>query len=257
MARRMFSDQITDSDSFLDLPVSSQNYYFHLIGKADDDGFVKNPQSILRNVKASKDDYLLLIAKKLIIAFENGVIVIKHWRIHNLIRHDRYKPTVYQDQMAMLDMKENKAYTLKLIEEPHDLFSGIIEEERDGNQMATQDKLSKVKLIEVKEEKNIGESPVSNIKHKYGTLKNVLLTDEELEKLKSKFKDYQERVENLSMYMGSSGRSYQSHYLTILNWDRRDKNKEDKDGETAKSIKKHQYVPRRNRQSRKDETSNS
>lgn len=148
----MFSDQITDSDMFLNMPVSAQNYYFHLISKADDDGFVKNPMSVMRNVKAGQDDYMLLIAKRFIIAFENGIIVIKHWRIHNLIRWDRYKPTVYQEQMALLDMKENKAYTLKEIKETHDLFDTIEEEDNSGNQVATKDKLSKVKLREGKKD---------------------------------------------------------------------------------------------------------
>ena len=150
MARRMFSDQITDSDMFLNMPVSAQNYYFHLISKADDDGFVKNPMAVMRNVKAAHDDYMLLIAKRFIIAFENGVVVIKHWRIHNLIRWDRYKPTVYQEQMALLDMKENKAYTLREIKEAHDLFDTIHEENEYGNQVATKDKLSKDKLREGK-----------------------------------------------------------------------------------------------------------
>ncbi len=149
MARRMFSDQITDSDVFLNMPSSAQNYYFHLIGKADDDGFVKNPLAVMRNCRAANDDYMLLVAKRFILEFENGVIVIKHWRIHNLIRWDRYKPTVYQEEMALLDMKENKAYTLKEIKEPKDLFDTIREEESHGNQLATKDKLSKDKLREV------------------------------------------------------------------------------------------------------------
>ena len=152
MARRMFSDQITDSDIFLNMPSSAQNYYFHLIGKADDDGFVKNPMAVMRNCRAANDDYMLLVAKRFILEFENGVVVIKHWRIHNLIRWDRYKPTVYQEQMALLDMKENKAYTLREIKEPKDLFDTISEEEYHGNQVATKDKLSKDKLREGKKD---------------------------------------------------------------------------------------------------------
>jgi hypothetical protein len=121
----------------------------------DDDGFVKNPYSVMRIVGASKNDMDLLIAKKFIIVFESGVIVIKHWRMHNYIRNDRYKPTVYQNEMALLDMKENKAYRLKEI--PYDLFTNEIDKNDDGRhlvyQLDTQDKLSKVKLS--KDNKNI------------------------------------------------------------------------------------------------------
>jgi len=154
----------------------------------------------------------------------------------------------------LLDRKENKVYTLR--NEQIDLFSSD-EKNTLGYNMDTQVSLEEYSLEELREEKKKEKTPVSNIKHKHGTLKNVFLTDEELEKLKSKFKDYQERIEDLSIYIGSSGKKYESHYLTILNWDRRDKKKEDKDGEAAKSIKEHQYIPRRDRQSGKDETCNS
>ena len=110
--RRMFTKKITESDAFLDMPSSSQMLYFHLSMSADDDGFVNNPKKIQRMCGASDDDFKLLIAKSFIISFDSGVIVIKHWKMHNYIQSDRYRPTDYVDEKAMLRLKENKAYTL-------------------------------------------------------------------------------------------------------------------------------------------------
>ena len=110
--RRMFARTIIDSDAFLDMPLSTQSLYFHLSMRADDDGFINNPKKIQRMIGASEDDLKLLIAKNFIIPFENGIVVIKHWKIHNYIRGDRYKETVYQEQKEMLIEKENKAYSL-------------------------------------------------------------------------------------------------------------------------------------------------
>lgn len=111
--RRMFAKTIVDSDAFLDMPLTAQALYFHLSMRADDDGFVNNPKKIQRIIGCAEDDIKLLIAKNFIIPFENGVVVIKHWRIHNYIQKDRYKPTVYQEQYKQLEVKNNKAYTLK------------------------------------------------------------------------------------------------------------------------------------------------
>lgn len=111
--RRMFSKTITDSDAFLDMPLSTQALYFHLSMKADDDGFVNNPRRIQRTIGASDDDLKLLIAKSFILTFESGVIVIKHWRINNWIRSDRKIATNYTEELDMLRIKENGAYSLE------------------------------------------------------------------------------------------------------------------------------------------------
>lgn len=110
--KRMFSIKIVDSDAFLDMPLSTQCLYFHLNMRADDDGFIGNPKKIMRIVGSSEDDLKLLIAKRFILIFNDGVIVIKHWRMHNCIQSDRYTPTVYQDEKNMLFLKKNKSYTL-------------------------------------------------------------------------------------------------------------------------------------------------
>ena len=110
--RRMFAKTIIDSDAFLDMPLSTQALYFHLSMRADDDGFINNPKKIQRVIGAAEDDLKVLIAKNFIIPFETGIVVIKHWRIHNYLQSDRYKPTVYTEEKSRLTLKENKAYTL-------------------------------------------------------------------------------------------------------------------------------------------------
>lgn len=109
--RRMFAKTIIDSDAFLDMPLSAQALYFHLSMRADDDGFVNNPKKIQRMIGASDDDCKLLVMKRFILTFESGVIVIKHWKIHNYIQKDRYKETVYLQEKSTLALNENNAYT--------------------------------------------------------------------------------------------------------------------------------------------------
>lgn len=110
--RRMFAKTIVLSDAFLDMPMSARCLYFTLGMLADDDGFVNAPRSIMRQCGASDDDMKLLIAKKFVLIFDSGVIVIKHWRINNYLRNDRYIPTKYQEEKAELGTDENGAYKL-------------------------------------------------------------------------------------------------------------------------------------------------
>ena len=110
--RRMFSKTIVDSDAFLDMPLSTQALYFHLSMRADDDGFLNNAKKIQKIIGASDDDLKLLIIKRFVIAFDDGIIVVKHWRMNNYLRKDRYTPTVYQEEFKMLGIKDNGAYTL-------------------------------------------------------------------------------------------------------------------------------------------------
>ena len=137
--RRMFAKTIIDSDAFLDMPMSTQALYFHLSMRADDDGFINNPKRIQRMIGASDDDLKLLIAKSFIIVFESGVVVIKHWKIHNYIQSDRYKPTVYAEEKSLLDVKKNKAYTLNTNECIQNVYN-----------TDTQDRLGKVRLGKVR-----------------------------------------------------------------------------------------------------------
>lgn len=110
--RRMFSQKIVASDAFIDMPVSARELYFQLGMYADDDGFI-NPKKVIRMIGSSEDDLKLLIIKRFVLPFENGVVVIKHWKINNLIRKDFYEETIYLEQKKMLTLKQNKAYTEK------------------------------------------------------------------------------------------------------------------------------------------------
>lgn len=109
--RRMFAKTIIDSDAFLDMPLSTQSLYFHLSMRADDDGFINNAKKIQRMLGCTDDDFKILLGKNFVIPFENGVCVIKHWRIHNLIQKDRYKPTVYGELKDTLSLKNNNVYS--------------------------------------------------------------------------------------------------------------------------------------------------
>lgn len=201
--KRMFSLHIVDSDAFLDMPVSTQLLYFHLCMRADDEGFVGNPKKIIRMIGASDDDYKLLVVKRFLLIFESSVMVVKHWLIHNTIRMDRFSPTTYEDEKKLLDVKENKAYTLA---ESSLATNGL----PSGNQMETQVKLSKDNISK-------------DNKEAVGELKNVFLSGEELIKLKTKYGKAASShlIEELSTYMGASGKRYKSHYATVLNWARR------------------------------------
>lgn len=110
--RRMFAKTIVLSDAFLDMPLSARCLYFTLGMLADDDGFINSPKSIMRQCGASNDDMNILLAKKFLIAFESGVFVIKHWRINNYLRSDRYTETKYIEEKNHLLVEENGGYTV-------------------------------------------------------------------------------------------------------------------------------------------------
>ncbi|MCI1921949.1 MAG: DnaD domain protein [Liquorilactobacillus nagelii] len=118
--RRMFSKKITDTDVFLDMPLSTQALYFHLNMHADDDGFVSNSKTIKRMVGASDDDLKLLIAKQFIFTFDSGVVVIKDWKIHNYIRKDTYNSTICTDEKKQLTTDEKGSYEFRgrTVDEP-------------------------------------------------------------------------------------------------------------------------------------------
>lgn len=136
--RRLFSPDIVASDAFLDMPISTQALYFHLGMYADDDGFV-NPKKIMRLIGVSDDDLKVLLTKRFVLKFDSGVIVIKHWLIHNSIRKDRYHETKYIEEKKLLTVKENMSYT-----------EVATSRQPNGNQSVPEVKLSKAKLSEVK-----------------------------------------------------------------------------------------------------------
>jgi len=161
--KRMFTQKIIDSDAFLDMPLSTQALYFHLNMRADDDGFVNNAKRIQRTIGASEDDLKLLLAKRFIICFETGVIVIKHWRMHNTLRKDRYNPTQYQELLGTLEIKDNNAYTEK---DSGNLL--VTTWQPDGNHLEPQYSIDKYS-IEKESIDNIYPDVVSYLNEKAGT----------------------------------------------------------------------------------------
>ena len=132
--RRMVSPKVIDTDDFMDMPASTQNLYFHMLLRADDDGFLANPKRIVRLVAANDDDLKVLMAKMYILPFESGICVIRHWRIHNLIRADRYHETIYTDEKAKLAIDDNGVYAMATKWQPN------------GNQRLPEVRLGKVSI---------------------------------------------------------------------------------------------------------------
>lgn len=217
--RRMFTKKVTDGDAFIEMSSAAQALYFHLNQGADDDGFNNQISIAMMKAHASTDDLKILMAKNFVIRFENGVIVIKHWRMHNTIRKDRYTPTNFQEELKQLGLKENGSYTW--------LPSGC----QTVAKRLPQDSIGKESIDEFSVvEDSIGEvktSPTPKApRHKYGAYENVLLTDQDYQKLKEEFPhDHTERIERLSEYIASTGKTYKNHLATIRAWARKDQEK--------------------------------
>ena len=215
--RRMFAKTIIDSDAFLDMPLSTQALYFHLSMRADDDGFINNPRKIQRMIGASGDDLKLLLAKSFLIPFDSGIVVIKHWRIHNYIQKDRYKETMYLEEKEQLGVKENKEYTLdkNIVDTQciHDVYS-LETQVRLGKDSIGKDSIGKDSIAEPPTQ---AQKPV---KHKYGEYQHVLLKDSEYKKLADEYGESMrdECIIFLDEYIEMKGYKAKSHYLCIRKW---------------------------------------
>lgn len=161
--RRMFAKTIIDSDAFIDMPVTARLLYYDLAMRADDDGFVNSPKKIMRMIGASQDDLGILVMRKFIIPFDNGIVVIKHWRIHNYIRKDMYHETKYKDEKAMLSTDENDAYTINVpdtiqISDNHVTNTIQLRDEPVTNP-STQVRLGKVRLGKDRIKEDVSDKP--------------------------------------------------------------------------------------------------
>ena len=225
--RRMFAKTIIDSDAFLDMPMSTQSLYFHLSMRADDDGFINNPKKIQRMLGASDDDLKILCAKSFIIPFESGVVVIKHWRISNYLRADRYKPTVYQDEMNRLEIKENGSYTKK--------GDGIPAVYQVVDERETQDRLGKDRLGKDR----LGESKPIAAKaatFSHGSYSNIKLKEGEYEKLSKEIPDLSNLIEKMSSYCQANGKRYKDYAAALRNWAAREKKPDVKKEQKSKVL---------------------
>ena len=140
--RRMMSKSIIKSDTFLDMPATTQNLYFHMLLDADDDGFINAPKSIMRMIGAKDDDMKVLAAKQFVIPFESGVVVIKDWKIHNYIQNDRYKPSTLPER-NLLNIQKDKTYTLK--DDVSSMDTKCIQTVSIGKDRIGKDRLGKVR----------------------------------------------------------------------------------------------------------------
>ena len=219
--RRMISRSLVSSDSFLDLTIQAQMLYFHLIVRADDDGFINNPKALQRML-CSGDNYLQeLVDTGYLISFESGVMAIRHWNLHNNIRKDMYHPTVYTEEKNHLGKAEDGSYIYytEPLRTCNDIVAGTAREGSEGEGYSDEGR---------KEEERVDHRSSAAPTHVYGELQNIFLTDEEYSKLKKRYPDKaDEYIDKVSMYMSSSGKTYKDHYATVLYWIRQDIGKAD------------------------------
>lgn len=197
--RRMFNLDIIDTDSFIEMPQSSRLLYYELCMRADDDGFVSSPKKIQRVVGCSDDDFKVLITKRFIIPFETGIVVIRHWKIHNYIQKDRYKETLYSDEKSLLTQEENGTYKL--------MDTSCIQNGDTGKVSIELDKYNKRENI-YKREKELPDTPLEDSKKEekkepYGKYGRVKLKISEYLRLRKEFGEefIQKQIELLDEYL--------------------------------------------------------
>ena len=220
--RRMLTKKVTDDDNFMSLSSSAQALYLHLSMSADDDGFSNQVSVSMFKAHASVQDLEALLEKRYVYQFEDGVIVIKHWRMANALRNDRYKPTAFQEDLARLELKENGAYTMR-----EDGCQMVAKRLSDGCQTVAkrlpQHNITKNNITKnniTKESKAAKAASARPKKTKYGEYENVLLSDDEYGKLYEELGEdlLKKCITKLDSYIASKGTKYKSHYATIKNW---------------------------------------
>lgn len=241
--RRCFGMKIVDSDAFLDMPLSTQALYFHLGMRADDDGFVNNPRRIARLIGACDDDLNILLSKRFILVFDNGVVVIKHWRIQNTLKNDRLKMPQYPEIAAKVYIKANGSYTDKSSEgislldfkaqklglpngiqmESNGLPNGTLKEGKGIESKRIEFNGDEDEALESNEETDSTDLSTIKLNFSHGTLGEgiVLMSEEQFESLCEKLtldeihhyferlKDFIRKKPHATIY---------SHYKTILKW---------------------------------------
>lgn len=205
--KRMFDKSITNSDDFIDMPDSAQNLYFHLSMNADDDGFINNWKNIMRMTGHKEDDMKILIAKQYVIVFDSGVIVIRHWRINNYLRGDRYIETKFKSEKQQLQVDESMVYQLATNGIPPGIPS-IEEKSKEKNS---------IEKNSIVEEKGSRGKPQEEKVH---FAEFVSMTNAEYDKLVSTYgKDFTDQcITTLDNYKGSKGAKYKNDYRAILSW---------------------------------------
>lgn len=235
----MFSKKITDTDLFLDMPMSAQCLYFHLNMEADDDGFLGNAKTVRRKIGASEDDFKLLMAKEFIIPFESGVVVIKDWKIHNYIQKDRYNRTMFFEEKSMLTLDENNRYRF--------MDTGCIQ---DVSSVDTQVRLGKDRLVKDKKKNSVEPSSTmpelfekvwktypkkTNKKKAREQFLKKFKTEEDLESFKKGYKDYLAYIKLNDWY----------HPQELFRWIRDDRYNDEYDLSQTNKLPAYSKVPMR------------
>jgi len=206
----MLTKKVTDDDSFMALSSSAQALYLHLSMSADDDGFSNQVSLSMFKAHASVQDLEALLDKRYIYQFENGVIVIKHWRMANALRKDRYNQTVFLNELAQLKLEENGEYTW--LPNGCQMVASRLPQDKLSKDNLTKDKLSECNTV-------ASDEPKHQPKHKYGEYNHVMLTDKEYEKLHNDYPDKADEAINfLDEYIEMKGYKAKSHYLCIRKW---------------------------------------
>lgn len=202
--RRMFTKKVTDDDNFMSLSSSAQALYLHLSMSADDDGFCNQVSLSMFKAHASVQDLQALLEKRYIYQFENGVIVIKHWRMANALRKDRYTPTAFKEELSRLKLKDNGSYTW-LPDGCHEVAACL-----------PQDSIGKNSIDKV----SVGKDNNKPVKHTYGEYGHVRLTDDERNKLMDEYGEAEtsSAIKYLDEYIEMKGYKAKSHYLAIRKW---------------------------------------
>ena len=151
--RRMFTKKVTDDDNFMELSASAQALYLHLSMSADDDGFCNQISISMFKAHASVQDLQALLEKRYIYQFDNGVIVIKHWRMANALRKDRYTPTAFQDELSRLGVKDNGSYTW--LPNGCQVVASCLPQDRIGKDRLEEDSIEEIIVEEKKTEKKV------------------------------------------------------------------------------------------------------
>jgi len=212
--RRMFSKNVARTDQFLDMPPSTQNLYFHLGLEADDDGFV-SPKMIMRMLGSTQDDYSVLVAKGFIIPFQSGVIVIRHWRVNNELKSDRYKPSI-QNERKLLLIDEKNIYQHEEEYDPN----GTKEDIEQLKRLPINTNVSK---MDTKCFQDVSVGKVSIGKYSKGKYSDIdTLTDELLKEIANKesisLDDVVKTKKRLSNYCLSKGKIYKDYRAALENF---------------------------------------
>lgn len=202
--RRMFTRAITEDDHFMSLSSSAQALYLHLTMGADDDGFCNQVNTAMFRAHASVQDLEALLEKKYVYEFENGVVVIKHWRMANSLRKDRYTPTNFKEELAKLKLDENGAYTW--------LTNGCqVVAER-----LPQVRLGKVSIGKVSKDISAPSYDNSNAVGKLATNKTdeyYYLHQEDIDKYKEYYPavDVEQEIKNMSAWLDANPKNRKTH----------------------------------------------